>query len=616
MEKKTILAIVLSVVAILGWYFIQFTFFPPAQPETAAAPASSASAVTASGTESAPAESAPAAPQTVISETPAPEPVAPENSAAQMNLSEEHITIESNLWRAVLSNKGGDLVSFELKEHDDAGRYVNMVLPGDSEPHMFTVAFGPVGTAPVQDLFVVERPGENTVRFYRDFNVSGGGRVRLTKTYNFIPGEYMFELDISLDGGRTMNALNFNGAAYTLGVGPQIGPDFERLDNQRDYRHYLTFANGKSKMQTPGNNPYVVDTHISWGGIIGKYFAALVIPDAAAYKYTFTQKPEEAGIAATNRLFIERPALNNASRDSNKFRVYLGPKDQRILSIYDQGTNSFGLSGMELEKAANTSGFWAILSPLEWLLKQIMDFFARLIPNYGIAIILLTLLVKLILFPLTRKSSEGTLKMQQVAPRIKEIQEKYKENQQKMQQEMAKIYKEEGYNPMSGCLPLLIQMPIFFAMYNMFNNYFDLRGAMFIPGWIPDLSAPDHVLEFGFRIPLLGWSELHILPFLYVGSQLLYSKVTATPDQQGNAQMKIMMYAMPIVFFFILYNMPSGLEVYWIASNLLTMVQQILINKFLAKRRAEIAAANAAKSGGVVKKANVLPPKAKSKKKK
>jgi YidC/Oxa1 family membrane protein insertase len=219
--------------------------------------------------------------------------------------------------------------------------------------------------------------------------------------------------------------------------------------------------------------------------------------------------------------------------------------------------------------------------------------FYRIIPNYGVAIILLTILVKALMFPLTKKGSESTMRMQTLAPKIKEIQEKYKDNPQKMNQEMAGFYKKEGYNPLSGCLPMIIQIPIFFAMYNLFNNHFDLRGAMFIPGWIPDLSLPEAIWSFpdGFKLPFLGWSALRLLPFVYVGSQLLYGKVTQTPDQQSNTQMKFMLYAMPLIFFFILYDVPSGLLIYWIMSNILTMVQQLSINKYLVKKKAAALAA-------------------------
>jgi len=150
---------------------------------------------------------------------------------------------------------------------------------------------------------------------------------------------------------------------------------------------------------------------------------------------------------------------------------------------------------------------------------------------------------------------------------------------------MAEFYKKEGYNPLSGCMPLLIQFPLIIAMFNLFNNHFELRGAMFIPGWIPDLSAPESIFNFApLNIPFIG-SDLRLLPIIYVASQLLYGKFTQTPDQQSNSQMKIIMYVMPLVFFFIFYSAPSGLLVYWIATNVLTIVQQMIINKMIARKK-------------------------------
>ncbi|MCL2599574.1 MAG: membrane protein insertase YidC, partial [Treponema sp.] len=161
----------------------------------------------------------------------------------------------------------------------------------------------------------------------------------------------------------------------------------------------------------------------------------------------------------------------------------------------------------------------------------------------------------------------------------------------KLNAEMAELYKKGGYNPLKGCLPMLLQLPIFFAMFNLFRTHFELRGATFIPGWIPDLSVPEYIWLFPdeVRLPLLGWDAIRLLPFLYAGSQLLYGRVTQTPDQKGNPHMKMIMYAMPIVFFFILYDMPSGLLVYWISSNVLTMVQQVAIMKYIRKKKAAMA---------------------------
>ncbi|MDR2629409.1 MAG: membrane protein insertase YidC [Spirochaetaceae bacterium] len=576
MEKRTLLAVVLSVVVISVFYFIQGITMQSRALEQGTPP----------GTDQVP---APTAVTTALQpDTP---PTAPSESAAlpaepeAAPLSEQRVTIETPLAVVVLTNAGGDVVSYRLKEHKDKDDLVEMVLPGETESHAFTISFGGLNAEPVRSFFYVKTISEYSVEFYRDFAISlngEAGRFRLTKRYDFRPNEYMFELTVSLDGGYSIPSLNFSGAAYTLGFGPQIGPKFEKLDQRYDYRQYYTFANGKRKQEKVTENaPVLIDTRVSWAAIAGKYFTFIAVPDATQYQLAFSAKPEP-GMVSPSRLYMVRPPLNG-SRTTDTYRFYLGPKNQKTLAAYDNGDNSFKLRDMQFIKVLTTSG---ILGPVEAILKWLLMLFYHIVPNYGVAIILLTLLVKVLMFPLTKKGSESTLRMQALSPKIKEIQDKYKDNPAKMNSEMAELYKKEGYNPLSGCLPLLLQFPLFIAMYNLFNNHFDLRGAMFIPGWIPDLSLPEVVWSFApFQIPILGWSDLRLLPFIYLGSQLLYGKVTQTPDQKGNAQMKMMLYAMPIIFFFILYNVPSGLLLYWIMSNILTMVQQLAINKYLAQKK-------------------------------
>ena len=595
MEKRTVLAVVLSVVVLVGFYMVQGIFFPPRRelpsPERTGQQVTPIADKSLPVTEQLPPSSSPVTPDT--SNTAAANQT---NTTADSGPEwEQRVTIETELLTVVFSSAGGDVVSWKLKNHKDNDDFVEMVLSGNTEAHAFTVAFGGLNAQPLSSLFYVNRVSEYSVEFYRDFSIPGNeaAQFRLTKRYDFKPRDYMFELTISLDGGYTVPGFNFGGSAYTLSFGPQIGPQFEKLDNRYDYRQYITFNNGKRKTEKAGEAA-IISTNPKWAAISGKYFTCIAIPLLAQYEINFSEKPEP-GIASASRLNIIRPILNSP-RAIDIYRFYLGPKNQEALNIYNNGNNGFGLTDMQLVEVANTRG---ILSPLENILKWLLLLFYGLIPNYGIAIILLTLLVKILFFPLTKKSSEATLRMQSVAPKIKELQEKYKDNRQKLNVEMAELYKKEGYNPLSGCLPMLLQIPIFFAMYNLFNNHFDLRGAEFIPGWIPDLSLPESILNFpaGFQMPILGWTALRLLPFIYLGSQLLYGKVTQTPDQKSNSQMKMMLYVMPIVFFFILYNVPSGLLIYWIFSNLLTMVQQLAINKYLAPRRAAQAAeAAAAKS--------------------
>ncbi|MDR0494693.1 MAG: membrane protein insertase YidC [Treponema sp.] len=614
MEKKTLLAVVLSILVLVIFYAMQGIFFPP---KSVGVPQPSAPAPGAP-VPGAPVPGIQSAPELEASLEQMAPPVSGVHDVYQLEKdrdsaindgsirdefpeSEQRVIIETELLRVVLSSAGGDVVSWKLKKHKDRDDFVEMVLSGHNEAHAFTIAFGGLNAQPLSSLFYVNRISEYTVEFYRDFNIPGNetARFRLIKRYDFRPNDYMFELAVSLDGGYSVPGFNFGGSAYTLSFGPQMGPRFEKLDNRYDYRQYLTFTDGKRKMEKKVNdsNPVIISSRPKWAAISGKYFTCIAIPYPQQYDINFSEKPEP-GIPSASRFNIMRPAANSPRIDDT-YRFYLGPKNQEALNIYNTGNNGFSLTDMQLVEASNTRG---ILAPLEKILKWLLLLFYRLAPNYGIAIILLTLLVKILFFPLTKKSSEATLRMQAVAPKIKEIQEKYKDNRQKINVEMAELYKKEGYNPLSGCLPMLLQIPIFFAMYNLFNNHFDLRGAMFIPGWIPDLSVPEAIWYFppGFRLPLLGWTALRLLPFIYVGSQLLYGKVTQTPDQQGNAQMKMMLYVMPVAFFFILYDVPSGLLIYWIFSNLLTLVQQLVINKYLAPRRAAAQAAQAAAKTAVI----------------
>ena len=588
MEKNTILAVVLSTLVLLVFYFIQGVFRQPVQnvPEV-----QSQQQVTQ-------AETVPIQPQQT---TQSAEPQqtqaeqaqqAEEITAASQDTQEtvaliaEYVTVETELMTVVLSSLGGNMVSWKLKDHLEKEGGVDMILSGDKDAGAFSIAFGGLDAQPVPTVFNVHRVSQYIVEFYSDFNRHGSnndsdGRFRLTKRYEFKPNDYMFELTVTLDGGDSVPVFNFNGNAYTLSFGPQIGPRFEKLDNRYDYRQYVTFVNGKKKNAKLNE---VIDTRPTWAAISGKYFVFIAIPYIGQYSVNFSDK-EEPGLSAASRFNIIRPPIN-VSKTSDTYRFYLGPRRQEDLAVYNTGKNEFALKDTNLVEIASSRG---ILSPLEKLLKWFLLIFYKIVPNYGVAIILLTLLVKILFFPLTKKGSEATLRMQALAPKIKELQEKYKDNPQKMNAEMAGFYQKEGYNPLSGCLPLLLQFPIFIAMYNLFNNHFDLRGAMFIPGWIPDLSVPEAIWQFpdDFKLPIFGWTALRALPFIYVGSQLLYGKVTQMPGQQSNNQMKIMLYVMPIVFFFILYNVPSGLLIYWIFSNMLTLVQQVIINKYILAKKAQ-----------------------------
>ena len=338
---------------------------------------------------------------------------------------------------------------------------------------------------------------------------------------------------------------------------------------------------------------------------------ALMIPSAPEKVNTaWYSSNVEINNYANAQAMIERNAFTG-SDISDTYYMYFGPRNDKDLKRYNIAENNgWNIGGKKISQALQTSGW---LNWLEKILKVVLQFLNKLFHNWGVSIIIMTLILKVIMFPLSKKQSLGSLKMQELQPKMKALQEKYKDDQQKLQQETSKLYQQAGYNPASGCLPMVFQFLVLFAMYNLFNNYFEFRGASFIPHWIPDLSTGDVVKTFNFDIPLLG-NQLRLLPVIYVATQLLSGKITqygqASAPGQSQATMKFMMYGMPLMFFFMFYNAPSGLLLYWLTSNVLQIFQQLIINKMMKEKKAEKAA-----GGFTAKEQKVLPPKAKGKRK-
>ena len=373
---------------------------------------------------------------------------------------------------------------------------------------------------------------------------------------------------------------------YSLRTQAQIGPDWVSGDRY-EYRKFSSYSNGSLTTVKISEGEQKNSSDVSqWVAVAGKYFALIVLPENPIQNVTYSMKSRDDAPLYDSQIFINAPKMQGNKR-RDVYRVYIGPNSDKFLSKYNvQKNNIHALNDVQVNRIAASGG---LLWPLEMLLKFILESINRLVNNWGVSILIMTLLMRLLFFPLTKKSSKATRKMQEMQPKIKELQEKYKGNPQRLNTEMTQLYQMAGYSPLSGCLPMLIQIPFLFAMFALFNNYFEFRGALFIPGWIPDLSSGDSVWRFGVALPLLGWTDLRLLPIIYVASQLVFSKVTqAGPQDSNNPSMKIMMYAMPLFFFFIFYNAPSGLLLFWTFSNILMLVQQIIINKGLNKEEMNV----------------------------
>ena len=581
MNKNTVIAMVLSGLVIAAAMFVQYKFFPPV-------PVQQQSSAAASTTE----QQAEVPQNTFVAET-APADFGVLETPDETVIGEQTVTVKTDIAEITLTNRGGDIISYKLLEHNNSkgDSYVEMVKNLTDRNRAFSIALGGAQASALNQFFNVKEEtvnGKQSVGFFKTISVKNqDGSVSsftLAKRYTFLPDDYMFELAVTVSGDANMKGLNFDNAGYTLRTIPQIGPDWNAKADRYEYRKFFAYIGGKKKETAlSSNQTKLITDSVPWAGISGKYFSLIVIPSTPAQQILYSAAQPNTDTVQDGQLFFSRPVITS-NKVTDVYRIYIGPCSENILSTYNiPSKNNYNYDNLRIDTVAVSSGIWR---PLEILLKWLLQFFYKLIPNWGVSIILVTIFIKLIFFPLTKKSSEATQKMQEHQPELKALQEKYKKNPQKLQEETAKFYQKYGYNPLSGCLPLLIQLPILFAMYRLFNNYFEFRGAMFIPNWIPDLSVGDSVLQFPSPIPFLGWTDLRILPIVYVISQIVFSKITQPPssDQQQNSTMKIMMYGMPIFFFFMFYNAPAGLLIYWTCTNFLMLVQQLIIKGMMNKK--------------------------------
>ena len=514
----------------------------------------------------------------------------------------QEFVIKTNKVEVKFTNLGGDIISYKLLEHEDkeTASFVEMAENISDVNRAFSLSFWGAENEILNDVFNVTKKDENTILFFRDYEIkdSVGNLKKFTlgKRYSFSPDDYVFKLDVSLickDGTPLPENID-----YTLRTPPQIGPKYDKK-NRYEVRQFLALNAGK-KFRKNISEKYFEMKSLDWVGIGGKYFTVLVKPATPANFSNSVKVSSKYNNQDNAQLFISRNSVTDETINDTFF-IYVGPRQERELIKYnDQTKNAWNLSNAKFNEALQTSGF---LSWIEIILKFCLEKINLVAHNWGVSIIILTILLKIILFPLNKNSATGSLKMQKLQPKMKVLQEKYKDDQQKLSSEMQKLYKEAGYNPMSGCLPMIVQMFILFALYNVFNNYFEFRGASFIKGWIDDLSTGDSIFTWKKEIPFVSaftMNNLRLLPFIYTASQLLNGKITqyGNPNAAGTnqGQMKFMMYGMPLMFFFLFYNVPSGLLLYWATSNILQIGQQILINRVMKQKISEIETKNLPKN--------------------
>lgn len=306
--------------------------------------------------------------------------------------------------------------------------------------------------------------------------------------------------------------------------------------------------------------PIPINGQTDWIAIRTKYFLSAIIPtEGRTSGAIFAGEGVQINDVIHRRYNTSLICDLQGESIKDTYRIYMGPLDYTVLADYENGLTDLIM---------NHGWYETTFRPISLLILRVFKFFQLFIPNYGIVIILFSILVKIVVYPLTKKSYKSMKEMSRVQPLLTEIREKYKSDPQRMNKETMKLYKEHGINPLGGCLPMLLQLPLLGALFIVFRSTIQLRGASFIPGWIDDLSSADTIFTLPFSLPLYG-DQFNILPILMAGTMMLQSKMTMQDPKQ-----KAMVYIMPIFMLLIFNQFPSGLNLYYTMFNVLTIFQQ------------------------------------------
>lgn len=549
---RAFLAILISFVILLGYqyFFVGFgtsTAPPQPAPPTATTPASTA-----------PPPAAPAA--AAVPATPAP-------PAPAYDRQPKEITIETDLYTAIVSEDGGAIRSFLLKEHkethakDSKGMQLVKTDAANGAPLQFSWG-SLVGT---QVLYESESDNvklsaaENKKELRLVARTATG--VEIERVMSFTNDSYLIDLQVTV-----RNA----GEAVLQGM-PQmhlVGKHFLGVDSPAEgflFAGPATYVNGQLyevKADEFKDGPKTLQGTIDWAGYASNYFLCGLIPlEGSGVSFTMQGNNDLTRMQLVGNLDSLAPG---AAKDY-KYQVFFGPK--KLTMLKELGHN--------LDKSLDFGWFDIIAKPTLWLLNWFYSF----CHNYGIAIILVTILFKAIFWPISQKGMKSMKNMQKLQPKMVKIKEKYKSDPAKMNQEVMNLYKTYKVNPLGGCLPMVLQIPVFFALYKVLLMGIELRHAPFML-WITDLAAPDR-LWLGFDIPYLG--GLPVLTLL-MGASMFYQQ-KLTPTSADPTQAKIMMF-LPVIFTFMFLNFASGLVLYWFVNNLLSILQQVLINRESKKNTA------------------------------
>lgn len=468
---------------------------------------------------------------------------------------EEIYSVNNELYTAEISSlNGGSIISFKLNNYhyfDDGP----VELINELNKENLLLSFRSVDGDPIElsgpwQVVNNHSPGFISTEFSLRFKKSINNRW-VYKTLTFYPDSYNIDLETDL---ASLEPFISQGVYNLSWIGGLPITEKNESDDITYFNAYvyqggethspkLTEQNNLKEDNIKGETP--------WVAARSKYFVSALIPAAPGLG------GKTSGYQIEGLQKVYNIALSLSANTHKNTRLYLGPLEySRIKAL-----------GVNLDSIMNFG--WSFIRPISKGVHYLLIKMNSIIPNYGVVLIVFSLLVKILVYPLTKKSYESTQKMQAVQPQLNALKEKYKNDQQKMSKAQMALFKEHGVNPLGGCFPILLQMPLLFALFQVFRSTIELRGAPFVL-WIKDLSSPDAIIDLPFSIPIYG-GHIAVLPILMGITMFIQQKMMPT---QSSGQQKFMSYFMTIFFTLLFNNFPSGLNLYYTLFNVLTILQQ------------------------------------------
>lgn len=484
---------------------------------------------------------------------------------------EQLVYVENDVFKIAFTTKGGQPKWVQLKNFKNQDSGFVKLAGTDFDKISYPINTKNNVTANSADLLFpkidsVKNADGSTILFFTSQSGDSAAGTSITHSFTVKKDDYMIDFGVKLKGATQLLPQGTMNLSWQYTAAQQESSlSYDQENTQVGY-----VEDGEFDYHTIGRrNDVNFDKNVKWIGVRQRFFFTILVAkngfSSGKIEWTI---PSDSNIVVQSTTNMKVPVALDGNAE---FSIYYGPSDYHTLKKYD----------MKFEKLVNLGqGMYAFVRPLnKYVVMPIFDFMQGIVGSYGLAIALLTLFIRLIISPLTYSSYLSGAKMKALRPEIAKLKEKYDSDQQQMSMEQMKLFREAGVNPLGGCIPALLQIPIFFALFSFFNAEVGLRGADFL--WAKDLSAFDDVIKFGFHVPLLG-SHLSLFTITAVLTSFLISiySMSMTPDQ-SNPVMKYLPYIFPVFLLFIFNRLPSALTWYYTVSNLVTLVLQFIIQNYI-----------------------------------